>query len=210
MVTLFIDTIEIKATKGSNLLWVALDNGIFIPNLCALRDFDPPPASCRLCVVEVSGSKLPVPACTISVDEGMKINLNTEKIKRIRKTAFELLLSNHALDCARCKKNRQCELQNIASKLGLKMKLTKLRKIERGLPIDSTHPLFDYNPNKCVLCGRCVEVCKRKGDGVLDFAFRGINSMVSTFNGIPLSEACTSNCLACVDVCPVASLVRKI
>jgi bidirectional [NiFe] hydrogenase diaphorase subunit len=209
MITLFIDNYEIKAKKGSNLLWVALDNGFYIPNLCALRNFEPAPASCRLCFVEIEGSSSPVPSCTVSINEKMIVHLNTEKVKRIRNTAFELLLSHHFLDCTGCKKNKNCELQNIAVKLKLKFKLTKFRQIERSLPLDTSHPLFDYNPNKCVLCGRCIEVCKRNGTGALDFAFRGINTIVSTFNGIPLSEACTTGCLACVEVCPVGSLLIK-
>jgi len=210
MVTLLIDNKEIRAKKGSNLLWVALDNGFYIPNLCTLRNIDPSPASCRLCFVEVNRLSTPVPSCTVSIDEGMIVKLNTKKVKEIRNTGFELLLSHHALDCTRCKKNKNCELQKIASELKVKLKLTKFRKIEKSIPLDTSHPLFDYNPNKCVLCGRCIEVCKRNGTGSLDFAFRGINTIVSTFGGIPLSKACTAGCLACVEVCPVGSLVRKI
>jgi bidirectional [NiFe] hydrogenase diaphorase subunit len=210
MVTLTIDNIKIKAKKGSNLLWVALDNGFYIPNLCALREFKTPSASCRLCFVEVVGVKSPVASCTVSVAEGMVVQLNSDKVKRIRNTAFELLISHHPVECANCRKNRNCELQNIATKLKLKLKLNRFRQIERNLPIDASHSLFDYNPNKCVLCGRCIKVCQKKGNGTLDFAFRGIKTIVSTFNGIPLSEACDTSCLACVDVCPVGSLVRKI
>src|SRR5512136_531494 len=125
MVTVFIDNVEIKAKKGSNLLWVALDNGFYIPNLCALKEIKPVSASCRLCFVELKGKKTPVPACTVSVDEQMSVQLNTERVKRIRNTAFELLLSHHALDCSRCSKNLHCELQSIAAKSGLKLRLTK-------------------------------------------------------------------------------------
>lgn len=210
MVTLTIDNIKVKAKKGSNLLWVALDNGFYVPNLCALRDFKAPSASCRLCFVEVVGVKSPVTSCTVSVADGMIVQLNSDKVKRIRNTAFELLISHHPVECANCSKNRKCELQNIAAKLKLKLKLNRFRQIVRNLPIDASHSLFDYNPNKCVLCGRCIKVCQKKGNGTLDFAFRGIKTIVSTFNGMPLSEACKASCLACVDVCPVGSLVRKI
>lgn len=209
LITLTIDSIEVKAKEGANLLWVTLDNGFYVPNLCALRNAKPPAASCRLCFVEIEGRRDPVTSCTTTVHDGMVIHLNTTKVKRIRNTAFELLLSHHPVDCAHCDKNRNCGLQNIASKLGLKLKLKRLHQIPRGLPIDTSHPLFYYNPNKCVLCGRCVQICQEQGTGTLDFAFRGINTIVSTFAGVPLSEACRDSCLACVAVCPAGSLVAK-
>ncbi len=211
MITLTIDGTEVKAKNKANLLWVALDNGLYIPNLCALKNTQPPaPASCRLCFVEIEGKKAPVTSCTTSVADGMMVHLNTEKVKRIRNTAFELLLSHHPVDCARCDKNRNCGLQNIAAKLGLKLKLKKFRQIPRGLPVDISHPLFYYNPNKCILCGRCVQICREQGTGNLDFAFRGMLTVVSTFAGAPLVEACRGDsCLACVAICPVGSLVAK-
>jgi bidirectional [NiFe] hydrogenase diaphorase subunit len=209
LVTLTIDGNEVKAKNGDCLLCVALDNGFYIPNLCTLRNSKPAPAACRLCFVELEGKKLPVTSCTVSVKEGMVVKLNTDGVKRIRNAAFELLLSHHQIDCAHCEKNRNCGLQNIAAKLDLKLKPERFHHISRNLPIDGNHPLFYYNPNKCILCGRCIQICKEQGSGTLDFAFRGINTTVSTFTGIPLSGACPNSCLACVAVCPVGSLVAK-
>lgn len=209
MVTIIIDDIEVKAQKGANLLWTALDNGFYIPNLCAMPEIIPPITSCRLCFVEIEGINNPVTACTRTINDSMVVHLNTDKVKRIRNTAFELLLSHHQLDCAHCAKNRNCELQNIASKLGLKLKLNRLRCLPRELPIDSSHPSIYYNPNKCVLCGKCVWVCHEKGTGTLDFAYRGINTVVTTFADIPLAEADCNSCLACAAVCPVGSLIIK-
>ncbi len=211
MLTLTIQGTEIKAKEGANLLWTALDNGFYIPNLCALRDTKPPvPASCRLCFVEIEGKNTPITSCTTVVKDGMIVHLNTQKVNRVRNTAFELLLSHHHIDCAHCDKNGNCELQNIAAKLGLKLKLKKFRNVPRDLPVDTSHPLFYYDPNKCVLCGRCVQICKEQGIGTLDFAFRGIHTTVSTFAGKSLVEACPrDSCLACVAVCPVGSLVAK-
>ena len=206
-VTILIDGVEIKAKSGMNLLWAALDNGLYIPNLCALREIKQSAASCRLCFVEIEGRKAPVISCNEKVVDGMKVHLNTEKVKRVRGTAFELLLSNHPIECARCDKNHNCELQQIAIKTGLKLKLKRFHKLPRELPLDCSHPQFYYDPNKCVLCGRCVQICQQQGSGTLDFAFRGISTIVSTFNGMPLAEACTDSCLACVAVCPVGSLV---
>jgi bidirectional [NiFe] hydrogenase diaphorase subunit len=209
LITLTIDGNEIKAKNGESVLWVALDNGFYIPNLCTLRNSKPAPTSCRLCFVELAGKKFPVTSCTASVYEGMIVKLNTDGVKRIRNAAFELLLSHHQIDCAHCEKNRNCGLQNIAAKLDLKLKPERFHHILRNLPIDNSHPLFYYNPNKCVLCGRCIQICKEQGSSTLDFAFSGINTTVSTFAGIPLYEACKNFCLACVAVCPVGSLVAK-
>ena len=209
LITLNIDGVEIKAKEGANLLWVALDNGFYIPNLCALRDVKPPASSCRLCFVEIEGRRGIIASCTVKVIDGMVVRLNTAKVKRIRNTSFELLLSHHPVDCAHCDKNRNCELQNIALKLGLKLKLKRFHQIPRKLPIDTSHRLFYYNPNKCVLCGRCVHICQEQGSGTLGFAFRGIDTVVSTFASTPLAEACPDSCLACVAICPVGSLVAK-
>jgi bidirectional [NiFe] hydrogenase diaphorase subunit len=209
MITLNIDGNEVKAKKGERLLWVALDNGFYIPNLCAMREMEHPATSCRLCFVEVEGKDAPVTSCSETVFDGMKVHLNTERVKKIRNTAFELLLSNHPVDCAHCDKNGTCGLQEIASKLGLKLKLTRFHQLPRDLPIDNSHPLFYYNPNKCVLCGRCIQICHSKGIGVLDYAYRGLDTIVSTFSGTPLAEAGCNSCLECVEVCPVGSLVKK-
>ena len=103
MVTLSIDGIEIKAKQGANLLWTALDNGFYIPNLCAVREVTSPFASCRLCFVEIEGREAPVTACTETVKDGMVVHLNTARVDRLRNTAFELLkalrkLRNEQLD----------------------------------------------------------------------------------------------------------------
>jgi len=165
--------------------------------------------SCGLCFVEIEGRNAPSTACTQTASDGMVVHLNTPRVNRLRNTAFELLLSHHHLDCRNCAKNRNCELQNIASHTGLKLKTKRFRHIPRELHIDSSHELFSYNPNKCVLCGRCVRACHEQGTSILDFAFRGIETVISTFAGIPLAEAGCNSCLTCVAVCPVGALVAK-
>ena len=209
MVTLTIDDKEIKAPEGERLLWAALDNDIYIPNHCAIREADMPFGGCRLCFVEIEGGKSPVTACSQVVEQGMVVHTNTPKVNRLRRTAFELLLSHHTIDCRNCAKNRNCELQRIASRLGFKLKLQRFRSIPRSLPIDSTHPLFIYDPNKCVLCGKCVWVCNERGTGDIDFARRGIDTMVSTFDNMPMADSICDSCMECVDICPVGALVPK-
>lgn len=139
----------------------------------------------------------------------MIVTLNTPKVKKLRNTAFELLLSHHHLDCNNCPKNRNCELQNIAYKLRLKLSIKRLKRIQRDTPIDSSHSLFNYDPNKCVLCGKCVYVCHKQGTGILDFAFRGIHTIVTTLGGVPLAESGCDSCLSCVAACPVGALTAK-
>ncbi len=209
MAKIIIDGIEIKVKEGDTVLWAALDNGIYIPNLCSIKGTKTSFASCRLCFVEIEGQNAPVTSCTEQVKDGMVVHLNTPKVQKIRNTAFKLLLSHHAIDCAHCDKNKNCELQNIAKRLGLKLQFSPLRKIPRELPVDSSHPLFYYDPNKCVLCGKCVHVCHEKGTGVIDFAFRGISTIVSTFSGVPFAEVECNVCLECVTICPVGALVVK-
>ncbi len=208
-ISLTIDDATIKAEAGDNLLWVALDNGFSIPNLCALRGVTPPFASCRLCFVEIEGRSSPVTACTETVRDGMAVHLNTPRVKKLRSTAFELILSHHHLDCRNCAKNRSCDLQKIAYRFGLKLKPKRLRVIPRNLPVDSSHPLFIYDLNKCILCGKCVHVCHKQGTGMLDFAFRGMHTTVTTLAGIPLADTGCDSCLDCVVICPVGALVAK-
>jgi len=205
-VSLTIDGQQISAPEGAKLLWVALDHGIYIPNLCTLRDKPEPMAACRLCFVEVEGYNRPVTACTESVREGMVVNTRGVKALRLARTGFELLMTTHPVDCAHCPANRSCELQKIAAHLGIKLKTKRFKKFERNLPVDSSSPVFIYDPNKCVLCGRCVWVCRQRGIGALGFAHRGFGRMVTTFGDEPLAESHCEDCGECVSVCPSGAL----
>jgi len=209
-VSLTIDGKKITATEGEKLLWAVLDNGIYIPNLCALRENSEPSAACRLCFVEVEGKEQPVTACTEEVTEGMVVNTRGTKALRLTRSAFELLMASQVVDCAHCASNDSCELQRIAHHLGVKLKSKRFRKLVRELPIDDSSPVFIYDPNKCVLCGRCVWVCReRLGIGVLGFAHRGFERVVTTFAGEPLGKFKCQECGECVNVCPTGALVFK-
>jgi formate dehydrogenase major subunit/NADH-quinone oxidoreductase subunit G len=206
-ISLTIDGKQIKAKEGETILWAALENGIYIPNLCAIREKMQPSASCRLCFVEVEGENEPVISCTEPVREGIVVNTRSKNALRLARTAAELILASHPVDCGHCLKNRSCELQKIAKHLGIKLKTKRFRKLERNLPIDESSPLFIYDPNKCVLCGRCVWVCRKKlGIGAIGFTRRGFKRMVSTFQDKPIAETICNQCAECVKVCPVGSL----
>ena len=209
-ISLTIDGKKIRARKGEKVLWAALDNGIYIPNLCAIREVWEPFAGCRLCFVEIEGRNGPVTACTETVEEGMTVNTQGPKAQRLARTALELLLASHPVDCAHCPANRACELQKSAAHLHVKLKSKRFRKIERELPIDSSSPVFTYDPNKCVLCGKCVWVCReRLGIGVLGFAQRGFKRVVTTFDNRPIAESNCEDCGDCAAVCPVGAMVLK-
>ena len=209
-VSLTIDGNKVTARQGEKVLWAALDNGIYIPNLCALRDASEIPAACRLCFVEVEGKKQPVTACTETVEQGMVVNTKGPGALRLARTAFELLMSSHPVDCAHCPANGSCELQKIAHHLGAKLKTRRFRKLLRELPVDSSSPVFIYDPNKCVLCGRCIWICReRLGIGALGFAHRGFERVVTTFGDEPIGESMCRDCGECVVACPTGALTFK-
>ena len=208
--TITIDGKSITAQEGARLLWVALDNGIYIPNLCMLRDMERPAAACRLCLVEVDEKPEPVTACTEEVYEGMTVRTATPMVQRLRRMAAELLIASHPMNCPACGKNRSCQLQSLARHLKLKLKTDRLRPLAHDFPIDQSHPALLFDPNKCLLCGRCVWVCKdRTGLGIFQFIHRGFETRISTFMNKPLAETRCTGCLECARVCPVGALCSK-
>ncbi len=208
-ITFTIDGKEITAEFGEKILWAAQANGIYIPHLCAIKENHTPFASCRLCFVEIEGYPRPVTACTEQVKQGMSVTTRSPRVDRLVRTGFEMIMSNHRLECKTCPANRSCELQRIARERGVKLKPSTLPLLEKNLPVDDSSPHILYDPNKCVLCGRCVWTCRNRGTGVLGFARRGFDRLVTTFRDTPLSESDCSECTACTEACPVGSLSVK-
>jgi len=207
---LFIDGREIEAPEGEILLFAALDNNIYIPNLCALREEHRPSACCRLCFVEVEGREKPVAACTVRVRENMKVATRTPAVDRLVSTAFELLLSDHRLHCADCPKNRNCELQKIAKERGLKLKLTRLKKLARQHVYDDSPLKFAFDSSRCVLCGKCVVADREEAQvGAIGFAHRGLKRKISAFNDGRIADSPCTECLLCVKSCPVGALFAR-
>ncbi len=204
-IKIVVDNTEIEAVEGANLLQTCLDNNIYIPNLCYLKDMETPSVSCRLCFVELEGAKNPVSSCTVKIKEGMTVRTDTEKVRRLQQAAFRLLLSTHLVDCRNCPANKQCEIQKLAGFLKVGLKNKEFEKRLKDNEIDRTHPLIHYYPNRCVMCGRCVYVCQKKGHSVLSFANRGLDTVISLY-GQETNLACES-CLECIAVCPVKALV---
>lgn len=206
-----IDGKEITADPGEKILWAALRSGVYIPHLCAMEGVELPFGGCRLCLVEVEvgGRREMVPACTEPVREQMKVYASTEKIARMRRTAFELIMSDHHIDCKNCAKRKTCELIKISSTLKWTLRPKKLRSLVRDLPVDDSHPLFTFDPKKCVKCSKCILVCQRLENSFLDFAYRGFEMVLTTFDHQPLSSLRCESCLECVKVCPTGALFLK-
>ena len=209
-ITITINDRRIRVPEGENLLWAALDNGFYIPNLCALRDNKKPLTSCRLCFVKIKGHDEPSLACNETVVDSMIVDTQHPEALDLSRTAFELLMASNIVDCGSCVANRKCELQTIARHLHTKLKSKDYRKLLRELPIDNSNPVFYYDPNKCVLCGRCVWVCRERcGIGIIGFAHRGFKRRITTFADQPLGESECQNCGDCVEVCPTGALGFK-
>ena len=208
MVNLTIDGKQIQAPAGSSVLEAARSAGIYIPTLCYHPDLRPEGA-CRLCMVEASGARTLVASCVYPVSEGMVVKTNTSKVREARKTVLELLLTNHPKDCLCCQKNGDCELQKIAADLGVR-KLRFEGGETRARTIDNSNPSLVRDQEKCILCGRCIRVCRDvQGMSVYSFAGRGFNTMVSTaFEHDLLNSACTY-CGQCVTHCPVGALEER-
>ena len=208
MVNLTINGKKIQAPQGSTVLEAARANGIYIPTLCYHPDLKPEGA-CRLCMVEASGARTLVASCVYPVAEGMVVKTNTAKVRAARKTIVELLLANHPKDCLSCQKSGDCELQKIAADLGVR----KIRfddgakKVPR---MDFSNPSLVRDNEKCILCGRCVRVCRDvQGMSVYGFVGRGFNTVVSPAFGNGLGEAACSYCGQCANVCPTGAIMEK-
>src|ERR1700690_2631325 len=204
-VNLKIDNKEVQVPEGTNLIDAAATAGIHIPNLCYMKGMKGIGA-CRLCLVEIEGMKSPMIACTTKGREGMVVNTKTEKVQEIRKFVVDLILSMHPLDCMTCTKAGVCNLQKYAYDFELKESTFTRKKF--GFSIDEANPFIKRDPDYCVLCGRCVRICKSQGTEVLEFSGRGVGSKVITANDAPLQESGCTFCGSCVDVCPGNALLE--
>lgn len=204
--TMFIDGREVKYTDEKNLLEVVRSAGIELPTFCYHSELSIYGA-CRMCVVEVDGMGI-VGSCSTPPREGMVVRTNTPRLRNIRRMALELLLANHDRECTTCDKSGACKLQDLANRFGIRH--IRFGERDTKLALDLSSPSIVRDPNKCILCGDCVRVCKEvQGIGVLDFAYRGSNAQVMPAFNKGLSEVECVNCGQCAAVCPTGALTIK-
>ncbi len=210
MIKITVDNREIQVEKGDNLLKACLGHDIYIPNLCYLEILEHPPASCRLCFVEIEGHHQPVPACQMEVKENMVVKTDTVAVRRLQKTALELLLSVHHVDCGNCPANKKCDLQNIARFLKVGLKPKRLERFLKDQDTLDDHPFLNHHPNRCVLCGKCVQVCREAhGTPEMDFADRGFKTVIRFYGQMTAKPVPCKECERCMRICPVGALTLK-
>jgi len=205
-----IDGQEVAVTPGTSVLDAARKAGIYIPTLCD----DPylePYGACRLCIVKIDGIRGLPTSCTTPCEPGMVVVTEDEEIARVRRGIIELALADHPAECYTCMKSEDCELLHVAAYLGVeKRALERLHRRTEVVPVDTSNPAFDFDPNKCILCGKCVRVCREiAGIGAIDFAQRGYQSRVSTFAGKAWGFTICQSCGECVERCPTGALMPK-
>ncbi|NLM04283.1 MAG: 4Fe-4S binding protein [Clostridiales bacterium] len=206
-VTLTIDNMKVEVPKDYTVLEAAKSVGIDIPTLCFLKDINEVGA-CRICLVEIEGNRNLQTSCVYPVSEGMVVKTNTEKVRDARKSTLELILSNHNRECLTCNRNRNCELQTLSEELNVTDIPFQGELLETV--VDNKSHSIVRDPSKCILCGRCVSVCKNQQKvGILDFTNRGYYTQVGPAFEKTMDETPCIYCGQCIVSCPVGALREK-
>ena len=181
--------------------------GFRIPRLCYHPKLSIEGA-CRVCIVEVEGMKNYVASCAYPISAGIKIHTNTNEIRRARRDIVELILDNHPQDCHTCERDGICELQRLAYAMGIRKRHFEGERKHYEKDISSTSVVRD--PNKCILCGRCVRICSEiQKVNALGQAYRGFKTVVMPAYNMPFKESVCTTCGQCINVCPTAAFVEK-
>ncbi len=206
MINCKVNGIAVSVPKGSTILEAARAAGVEIPTLCYMKKINEIGA-CRICVVEATGARGLVTACVYPVAEGMEIKTNTEKVQKARKTTLELVLSTHDKKCLSCSRSTNCELQKLCREYGVDENAFGGYKPEYELDTSTPHLVRDNN--KCILCRRCVAVCKEQHVAVIGANDRGIDTSIGSAFKVSLNDTPCISCGQCVAVCPTGALVEK-
>jgi iron-only hydrogenase group A len=207
MVNIKVNGNALRVPEGMTILDACGQAGIHVPSLCYLKDVSRN-ASCAVCVVEVKGAKSLLRSCVTCVHEGIEIMTHSARVRDARKTNVELLLANHPRECLTCLRNQHCDLQALAADLGVKEdRFVRTKKVEK---FDRTSPSLVRDPNKCILCGRCVAVCANvQSVHAIEFSRRGVRNKVSTYMEKGLGNVACTNCGQCALVCPTGAIVER-
>ncbi len=208
VVTLTINGQNVSGRDDETILQVAKEHQIDIPTLCYLDGLSAW-GGCRICLVHIEGNNKLLPACVTNVYEGMVVQTESDRLAKYRRMIVEMLYTEGNHICSVCVSNGNCELQDRATDQGVDHISLPYRFPKRN--VDASHERFTFDPNRCVLCSRCVRVCDEvEGAHTWDIAGRGIEShLVSDLNQAwGDSTSCTS-CGKCVEVCPTGALFEK-
>lgn len=207
-ITLTINGSEVSAPEGATILEVAREQGIDIPTLCYCDDLAPQ-GLCRLCVVEVEGSRLLVGSCHTPITPGMVVQTHSEKVIATRKVLLELLLASHSGVCILCDKANICELRLIATEY--EVGLSRFESKRRYYPIEDVSPYVHRDLSKCILCRRCVLICDEVVQAkVYAVGYRGFKSKIVVDCDQPLDKEVCRDCGKCIPVCPTGSLSKPV
>jgi formate dehydrogenase major subunit len=208
MIEITINGKKISAPKGTTVLRAAELAGIQIPKLCDHKELSPY-GGCRLCIVEVKGMKVPIASCTLPISDGMEIETETEALKKSRKFILSMLFSERNHFCPFCQvSGGDCELQNAA--YCEEMTHWPIQPGWSNFPVDTSHPYFVLDNNRCILCRRCMRACaEMAGNFTLSVAERGAKSMIVADINVPLGESTCIKCGSCVQVCPTGALIDR-
>lgn len=201
---IYINGKKCLANAGETIFLVAKREGIEIPTLCHLKHFSPT-SSCRVCLVEVAGQRNLVTACSFKVSEGMEVLTNSPKVLSARKLNLELLLSAHNYDCENCFKAGSCELEKLAQEYKVDGKMFGLN-LSQAEQVDDSSPCIERDNSKCILCKRCVAVCKAQSVGVIRQNYRGFKTQIGCEFGKGIGSSLCVGCGQCVKVCPTGAL----
>ena len=207
MINIKINNSDYQVKPGLTILEAAQEHGIKIPTLCHYPDLKIN-SDCRICSIEVKGKKNLLTACSTPVVEGMEIKTHSTKVLNARKTITELILTNHETNCTQCARNMNCELQSLSNQLGIDENRFEYRLVSQ--PKDTFNPSITRNPDLCIKCGRCIDVCKDVQDlTVLENFGRSHEVLVVPKYGKYLSDEDCTLCGQCSSVCPVAAITEN-
>lgn len=198
---------EISVEDSSTILEAAEKAGFHIPTLCHLKELSPTGA-CRVCVVEVDGARSLVPSCAFPVRDGMVVRTHTPRVLEARTTIVQLLLANHPPECLTCVRNGDCELQSLSESLNIRE--IPYRGERRRAPVDLSSPSIERDPEKCILCGRCVRICDEiQGVSAISLINRGFNATVAPAFDRDIDQTSCVTCGQCILQCPTGALRER-
>ncbi len=206
-VNLTIDENPVSVPEGTTIMKAAETIGVYIPRLCYVPDLGIEGA-CRICIVEVEGSKNYRVSCATIAEEGMKVKTNSPDIRQARRDLIELILDNHPMDCQTCDRDGHCELQDLAYSMGVRERLFAGER--KRYPVEDSSCSVVRNSEKCILCHRCIRVCAQvQGVHNLEQQNRGVRTVVGPAHMADMKDSVCIDCGQCINVCPTAAFLEK-